>query len=116
MLYLVQSFAKDKDTSGKGNPPLSEEGVVFGKKLKLRNNALKFDLCYTSFHLSDFSSALIMVGDRLIVERCHELDTKDKDKIIAFVKALPSSKSILLVVNKEVLSIVKDNFECNILI
>ena len=38
MIYLVRSFRQDKDTSSNGNPPLSEEGVQFGKKLKLRNN------------------------------------------------------------------------------
>ena len=54
MLYVVKSFREDKDTSGSGNPSLSEEGVEFGKKLKLRNNAINFDKCYTSFKLKDF--------------------------------------------------------------
>ena len=65
MLYLIESFKEDSKV--KNNPPLSEEGVVFGKKLKLRNNAIKFDLCYTSYLLSDFGSALIITGDKLIV-------------------------------------------------
>ena len=96
MIYVVKSFREDKDTSGNNNPPLSEEGVEFGKKLKLRNNAIKFDMCYTSFKLKDFGSALILVGDKLIVERTHSLDEKNKEEIINFIKSLPQDKSIEL--------------------
>lgn len=111
MLYIVKSFKEDKDTNGNNNPPLSEEGVEFGKKLKLRNNALKFDKCYTSYLLKDFGSALILVGDKLIVERTHSLD-KNKEEIINFIKALPVDKSILIVGNDKVISVIKNNFDC----
>ena len=112
MLYVVKSFREDKDTSGNGNPPLSEEGVEFGKKLKLRNNAIKFDMCYTSFKLKDFGSALILVGDKLIVERTHSLDNNEKEVITVFIKSLPQDKSILVVASDEVISIIKNNFNC----
>ena len=112
MLYLVKSFKEDKDTSGNNNPPLSEEGVEFGKKLKLRNNAINFDKCYTSFKLKDFGSALILVGDKLVVERTHSLDSKNKEEIINFIESFPHDKSILLVASDEVVSIVKSNFDC----
>ena len=112
MIYLVKSFREDKDTSGKNNPPLSEEGVEFGKKLKLRNNAIKFDMCYTSFKLKDFGSALILVGDKLIVQRTHSLDNNEKEEIISFVKSLPIDKSILIVADDEVISVIKNNFDC----
>ena len=112
MLYVVKSFREDKDTSGSGNPPLSEEGVDFGKKLKLRNNAIKFDMCYTSFKLKDFGSALILVGDKLIVERTHSLDNNEKEVITVFIKSLPQDKSILVVASDEVISIIKNNFDC----
>ena len=112
MLYVVKSFREDKDTSGSGNPPLSEEGVDFGKKLKLRNNAIKFDMCYTSFKLKDFGSALILVGDKLIVGRTHSLDNNEKEEIINFIKSLPQDKSILVVASDEVISVIKDNFNC----
>lgn len=115
MLYVVKSFREDKDTSGSGNPPLSEEGVEFGKKLKLRNNAIKFDMCYTSFKLKDFGSALILVGDKLIVERNHSLDNAKKEEITDFIKSLPHDKSILVVAGDEVISIIKDNLECMLL-
>ena len=115
MLYVVKSFKEDKDTSGNGNPPLSEEGVQFGKKFKLRNNAIKFDECYTSYLLKDFGSALILVGDKLIVERTHSLDSKNKEEIINFIESLPHDKSILVVVSDEVISIIKDNLECMLL-
>lgn len=111
MLYIVKSFKEDKDTNGSNNPPLSEEGVEFGKKLKLRNNALKFDMCYTSYLLKDFSSALILVGDRLIVERTHNLDNPKKEEIINFIKSLPVDKSILIVVNDKVISLIKSNVD-----
>ena len=111
MLYVVKSFREDKDTSGSGNPSLSEEGVEFGKKLKLRNNAIKFDMCYTSFKLKDFGSALILVGDKLIVERTHSLDEKNKD-ITDFIKSLPQDKSILVVASDEVISTIRGNFDC----
>ena len=111
MLYVVKSFREDKDTSGNLNPPLSEEGVEFGKKLKLRNNAINFDKCYTSFKLKDFGSALILVGDKLIVERTHSLDEKNK-KITDFIKSLPQDKSILIVASDEVISFIKSNFDC----
>ena len=126
MIYLVKSFREDKDTSGNNNPPLSEEGVEAGKKLKLRNNAIKFDMCYTSFKLKDFGSALILVGDKLIVQRTHSLDNNEKEEIISFVKSLPIDKSILIVFVKslpidksilivaddEVISVIKSSFDC----
>lgn len=112
MIYVVKSFREDKDTSGNLNPPLSEEGVEFGKKLKLRNNAIKFDMCYTSFKLKDFGSALILVGDKLIVERTHSLDNNEKEEITVFIKSLPQDKSILIVASDEVISIIKNNFDC----
>lgn len=112
MIYLVRSFRQDKDTSSNGNPPLSEEGVQFGKKLKLRNNAIKFDVCYTLFKLKDFGSALILVGDELIVRRTHSLDNNEKEEIINFVKSLPMDISILIVADGEVISVVKNNFNC----
>ena len=112
MIYLVKSFREDKDTSGNNNPPLSEEGVEAGKKLKLRNNAIKFDMCYTSFKLKDFGSALILVGDKLIVQRTHSLDNNEKEEIISFVKSLPIDKSILIVASDEVISVIKSSFDC----
>ena len=112
MIYVVKSFREDKDTSGNLNPPLSEEGVEFGKKLKLRNNAINFDKCYTSFKLKDFGSALILVGDKLIVERTHSLDSKNKEEIINFIESLSQDKSILIVASDEVISIIKNNFNC----
>ena len=115
MLYVVKSFREDKDTSGNGNPPLSEEGVEFGKKLKLRNNAINFDKCYTSFKLKDFGSALILVGDKLIVERTHSLDNAKKEEITDFIKSLPIDASILIVASDEVVSMIKDNFDCVLL-
>ena len=115
MLYVVKSFREDKDTSGSGNPPLSEEGVEFGKKLKLRNNAIKFDMCYTSFKLKDFGSALILVWDKLIVERTHSLDNAKKEEITDFIKSLSQDESILIVASDEVISIIKDNLECMLL-
>lgn len=111
MIYLVNSFKEDKDTTGNNNPPLSEEGVEYGKKLKLRNNAIKFDMCYTSFKLKDFGSALILIGDKLIVKRTHSLDNSEKEEIITFIKSLPKDKSILIVASNRVISIIKNNFK-----
>ena len=73
MLYLMKNFKADF-TYNKANPPLSDEGVQFGKRFKLRNNKFEFDMCYTSYLLKDFGSALIFVGDKIIVERSHALD------------------------------------------
>ena len=112
MIYIVKSFREDKDTSGNLNPPLSEEGVETGKKLKLKNNAIKFDMCYTSFKLKDFGSALILVGDKLIVQRTHSLDNNEKEEIISFVKSLSQDESILIVASDEVISTIKSNFDC----
>ena len=112
MLYVVKNFKEDKDTSGNGNPPLSEEGVQFGKNLKLRNNAIKFDKCYTSYLLKNFGSALILVGDKLIVERTHSLDKKNKEKIISFIKSISQDKSILIVAGDDVISFIKSSFDC----
>ena len=111
MLYLVKSFKED-NVSNKNNPPLSEEGVQFGKNFKLRNNKVKFDKCYTSYLLKDFGSALILVGDKLIVERTHSLDSKNKEEIINFIESLPQDESILIVASDEVISFIKSNFDC----
>ena len=111
MLYLMKSFKEDF-TCNKDNPPLSEEGVQCGKNFKLRNNRIEFDMCYTSYLLKDFGSALILVGDKLIVERTHGLDNAKKEEITDFIKALPKDKSILVVASDEVISIIKANFDC----
>ena len=99
-------------TYNKANPPLSDEGVQFGKRFKLRNNKFEFDMCYTSYLLKDFGSALIFVGDKIMVERSHALDNAKKEKIIDFIKFLPKDKSILVVASDEVISIIKANFDC----
>ena len=111
MIYLVKSFKED-DIGNKNNPPLSEEGVQFGKNFKLRNNNIKFDMCYTSYRLKEFGSALILVGDKLIVERTHSLDNNEKEEINSFIKSLPIDKSILLVAGDDIISIIKNNFDC----
>lgn len=112
MIYLVNSFKEDKDISGNGNPPLSEEGVQVGKNFKLRNSNIKFDMCYTSYKLKDFGSALILVGDKMIVERNHILDNEKKNEVTSFIKSLPINKSILIVASDKVISIIRNNFDC----
>ena len=114
MIYLVKSFKED-NVSNKNNPPLSEEGVQFGKNFKLRNNKVKFDKCYTSYLLKDFGSALILVGDKLIVERSHSLDNAKKEEVTDFIKSLPIDASILIVASDVVVSMIKDNFDCVLL-
>ena len=109
MIYLVKSFKEDNLGD---NSPLSEEGVQFGKNFKLRNSNIKFDMCYTSYKLKDFGSALILVGDKMIVERNHILDNEKKDEVTSFIKALPKGKSILIVASDKVISIIKNNFDC----
>ncbi len=111
MLYLRESFKEDKDFEGKNNPPLSEEGVQVGKRIKLKISEIKFDKCYSPFLLKDFSSALILVGDRLVVERTHSLDKIDKNLVIDFVKGLDLDKNILIVASKEIILIIKEKFE-----
>ncbi len=114
MIYLIESFKEDKDTSGKNNPPLAEEGVQFGKRLKYKYKDLKFSKCFSSYKLKDFSSALILVGDYLIVERCHELDS-DSD-ISSFIKKLDKDKDILIVADNKVIKKINNLVNSKILL
>ena len=114
MLYLRESFKEEKDFEGKNNPSLSEEGVQVGKRIKLKISGIKFDKCYSSFLLKDFSSAIILVGDRLVVERTHSFDKIDKEEIMAFVTDLDLDKNILIVASKEIILIIKEKFEANV--
>ncbi len=110
MIYLLKSFKEAKDYNNTNNPWLSEEGVKEGKLLKLKNKLEEFDSCYSSFLLKDFGSALVVLGDKMVVDRCHELDSFT-DKTLDFIKGLDHEKNILLVSNEDVIKEINKNIE-----
>lgn len=109
MVYLVKSFKEDKDFLSNNNPPLSEEGVNKGKVIKEKIKDIEIDICYTSYLLKDFASALILVGERLEIYRDNVLNDLDIEKLGKFVGALPSDKNILLVCSNQVSNYLKKN-------
>ncbi len=105
--YLLEPFAKD--LSVEKNPPLSEKGIRVARVFALTMKGISIDYCYTDTSIASFGTALLLVGDKLIVNKVADLDKELEEKIISFIESLNNKYSegkVLIVAEKSVLSII----------
>lgn len=72
-LYIVKSQETDLSKNGivegqQKNAQLNEYGVKQAEKLKTKLKNINFDLCFTSPLINAWSTAIILVGDKLLIE------------------------------------------------
>jgi|GEM_PF-4050617 len=105
--YLLEPFAKD--LSVEKNPPLSEKGIRMARVFSLTMKSISIDYCYTDTSIVSFGTALLLVGDKLIVNKVDDLDKELEEKIISFIESLNNKYKegkVLIVAEKSVLSII----------
>mgnify|MGYP000221863453 FL=1 len=105
--YLLEPFAKD--LSVEKNPPLSEKGIRMARVFALTMRGISIDYCYTDTSIASFGTALLLVGDKLIVNKVADLDKELEEKIISFIESLNNKYregKVLIVAEKSVLSII----------
>ncbi len=75
----------------------------------LTMKGISIDYCYTDTSIASFGTALLLVGDKLIVNKVADLDKELEEKIISFIESLNNKYSegkVLIVAEKSVLSII----------
>lgn len=105
--YLLEPFAKD--LSVEKNPPLSEKGIRMARVFALTMKGISIDYCYTDTSIASFGTALLLVGDKLIVNKVNALDKDLEEKVTSFIESLNNKYKegkVLIVAEKSVLSII----------
>lgn len=105
--YLLEPFSKD--LSVEKNPPLSEKGIRMARVFALTMKGISIDYCYTDTSIASFGTALLLVGDKLIVNKVDDLDRELEEKITSFIESLNNKHKkgkVLIVAEKSVLSII----------
>jgi len=102
-VYLVKCFSTDKTVDEK-NPPLSEKGIREAKALRLFLSSVAIDFCFVCPLVSTYASAMLLVGNKVIIDRDERLkkkSTKLVDKqindFVSFVEKMDPNKNILIV-------------------
>ena len=105
--YLLEPFAKD--LSIEKNPPLSEKGIRMARVFALTMKGISIDYCYTDTSIASFGTALLLVGDKVIVNKIDALDKELEEIISSFIKELNNkykNGTVLIIAEKSVLSII----------
>ncbi len=114
-LYISNSFEVDTSVNN-DNPPLSEIGIQQAKSKRITFPDIKFDYCFTSPLIQDYGSAMLLVGDKVLIDRDKRLQYEasladNNTRIIEFIDFLEQTypeKTILLVVNSAMNSILQN--------
>lgn len=114
-LYIFNSFEVDTSVNN-DNPPLSEIGIQQAKSKRITFPDIKFDYCFTSPLIQDYGSAMLLVGDKVLIDRDKRLQYEasladNNTRIIEFIDFLEQTypeKTILLVVNSAMNSILQN--------
>lgn len=105
--YLLESFAKD--LSVEKNPPLSEKGIRMARVFALTMKGISIDYCYTDTSIASFGTALLLVGDKLIINKVDALDKELEENVTSFIEEINNKYKegkILIIAEKSVLSII----------
>ena len=105
--YLLEPFAKD--LSIKKNPPLSDKGIRMARIFALTMKGISIDYCYTNTSVASFGTALLLVGDKIIVNKVDALDKELEENVTSFIDELNNKYKegkILIIAEKSVLSII----------
>lgn len=84
--YLLEPFAKD--LSVEKNPPLSEKGIRMARVFALTMKGISIDYCYTDTSIASFGTALLLVGDKLIVNKVNALDRELEENVTSFIEEI----------------------------
>ncbi len=113
-IYLVNRFSIDEKVDKK-NPPLSEEGIRQAKTLRLLMPSIQFDYCFSSPSISDYASAMLLVGDKVVIDRDKRLQQgptgiveKQIDDFLNFVEKNYLDKNILIAAEKNIIHKIKE--------
>ncbi len=114
-LYISNSFEVDTSVNN-DNPPLSEIGIQQAKSKRITFPDIKFDYCFTSPLIQDYGSAMLLVGDKVLIDRDKRLQYEasladNNTRIIEFIDFLEQTypeKTILLVINSAMNSILQN--------
>ena len=114
-LYISNSFEVDTSVNN-DNPPLSEIGIQQAKSKRITFPDIKFDYCFTSPIIQDYGSAMLLVGDKVLIDRDKRLQYEasladNNTRIIEFIDFLEQTypeKTILLVINSAMNSILQN--------
>lgn len=114
-LYISNNFEVDTSVNN-DNPPLSEIGIQQAKSKRITFPDIKFDYCFTSPLIQDYGSAMLLVGDKVLIDRDKRLQYEasladNNTRIIEFIDFLEQTypeKTILLVVNSAMNSILQN--------
>lgn len=63
------------------NEPLTDAGRIQVKKLKMKLNNERFDICFTSPLIRSFETAMILVGDKVEIKKDPRLIERDYGKL-----------------------------------
>lgn len=113
MIYVISSFAIDSTIEN--NPPLSAMGITQAKTIRSKLVNFSFDYCFASPLVADYGSAMIMLGDKMIIDRDKRLELinspeivqKNIEEFINYLKNNYIDKNILIVAKKEMINILK---------
>ena len=114
-LYLIPSFGTDL-TLSKTNPPLSEEGIRKARTMRLFIDCNMFTCCFTSSLAQDFGSAMLLVGDKVVIERDEALNLKKQStatvekelqNFLTYISKKYSEDTILVVANDVIITYLK---------
>lgn len=91
-LYISNSFEVDTSVNN-DNPPLSEIGIQQAKSKRITFPDIKFDYCFTSPLIQDYGSAMLLVGDKVLIDRDKRLQYEasladNNTRIIEFIDFL----------------------------
>ena len=103
--YLLEPFAKD--LSIEKNPPLSEKGIRMARVFALTMKGISIDYCYTDTSIASFGTALLLVGDKIIVNKVDALELEEN--VTSFIEEINNKYKegkILIIAEKSVLSII----------
>ena len=105
--YLLEPFAKD--LSIKKNPPLSDKGIRMARVFALMMKGISIDYCYTNTSVASFGTALLLVGDKIRVNKVDALDKELEENVTSFIEEINNKYKegkILIIAEKSVLSII----------
>ncbi len=118
-IYLLSPFAVEADDPNlyKGNPPLSNRGIQQAKLCRMNFPKVHFDYCFTAQRIQEYSSAFLVVGQQMIIDRDQRLNhpveneatvavEKRIKNFLTFIEKTYPDKTILLVAEPSILKII----------
>ena len=101
--YLLEPFAKD--LSVEKNPPLSDKGIRMARVFALTMKGISIDYCYTDTSIASFGTALLLVGDKLIVDKVDALDKELEENVTSFIEEINNNANEIVEIDENAITI-----------